>query len=565
MSDIVKRYTFNLRKTTTSVNFQIPINLEEAFKNVKPPVVPSLFKSVCEEILARIASRQLSILPSPLSVLFFNADSTSENTVRNDEIDDVIKMLHYGKKGAGSKQRALKRSVDLQPYRTSVLIRALFRYVEECSNGIHLNLEIPEFGYLLAGPPPFKADTKPDMRAYTRSVDSFLLMSVKRSPVKRDIFCYLMTFLSQIYQLMRDNYRSEPALCGMTRYILADRFGAEMIDIICTDCNRKIETENEECSTSAFIKTHIKPPYCSQVLDMMLEYVPLSYWREALNNPRRGLADKDKISTRISDLQFIVRYGTQGNSRTFLNPKPSQEPVNGRKSKTSVHDTIGGNGAAIKKSSTSPKDTDRSESGENSKSQQTRLRQVEAEETEAEISFDNGDGSDGQVEAMWVMKDNKSVGSASVERHSSVYIHQDSLNGRATENHKSLHAEANRSILFPYSPSPLKKPSSRSKQIINNVAVSSKMAPRRKKNSRKSRSARSRTRKAVKQRSVSNKKTKKKKIRNGRRVKSRRKTTSKLEKGKRKKGKAEERSKSHLSKVPRSKQIQSRNKSRRRR
>ncbi|KAM7536337.1 hypothetical protein Aperf_G00000081517 [Anoplocephala perfoliata] len=436
MSDIVKRYTFDLRKTTTSVNFQIPIKLEEAFKNVKPPVVPSLFKSVCEEILARIASRQLSILPSPLSVLFFNADSMSENTVRNDEIDDVIKMLHYGKKGAGSKQRALKRSVDLQPYRTSVLIRALFRYVEECSNGIHLNLEIPEFGYLLAGPPPFKADSRPDMRAYTRSVDSFLLMPVKRSPVKRDIFCYLMTFLSQIYQLMRDNYRSEPALCGMTRYILADRFGAEMIDIICTDCNRRIETENEECSTSAFIKTHIKPPYCSQVLDMMLEYVPLFYWREALNNPRRGLADKDKISTRISDLQFIVR-----------------------KSKTSVHDTIGGNGAAIKKPSTSPKDTDSSESGENSKSQLRRLRQVEVEETDAEISFDNGDGSDGQVEAMWVMKGNKSVGSASVERHSSVYIHQDSLNGRATENHKSLHAEVNRSILFPYPPSPLKRPS----------------------------------------------------------------------------------------------------------
>lgn len=552
MSDTAKRYTFNLRKTTTSATFQIPINIEEAFKNIKPPVVPSLFRSVCEEILARIASRQLSILPSPLSVLFFNADSMSENAVLNAEIDDVIKMLHFGKKGTSGKQRALKRWVDLQPYRTSVLIRALFRYAEDCSDGIHLNLEIPEFGYLLTGPPPLKADTKPDMRAYTRTMDTFLLVSVKRSPVKRDIFCYLMTFLSQIYQLMRNSYRSEPALCGMTRYILANRFGAEMIAIICTDCNTRIEMEDKGCSTCTFIKAHIKPPYYAQVFDMMLEYIPLSYWREALNNPRRGLADKDKISTRISDLQFIVKYGNQGDNRMSLNAKLSQESAD-----RIVYDMADDNGsddnrAAIKSQSAPPKNMGSSESRE---SRQESSRQIEVEEREVETNCENGEEGaavGGKSEAISILKDSKSSSSVSVDCQSPVFDRRGFLNGKATSatvTHKSPHTKANQSTLFSH-PSPQFKGLSEplKSEAVSRVADSSKMTP--KKDGRKTRTVSSRTRKSVK-RSVSNKK--KKKIRNGRRVKRRRPMTPKIRKGKRKKGKAEKRSRKRGSKTPRSK------------
>ncbi|KAL5106394.1 hypothetical protein TcWFU_008646 [Taenia crassiceps] len=298
--------SFALRKAAANVDFQIPVNFEETLKGVKPPIIPPLFKSVCEEILARIASRQLSILPAPLSTLFFNADAMAGNLLCSAQIDEVIKLLHFEKKGLSEKQRILKRKADLEPHQTSVITRAMFRYIELCSEGIDLTVEFPACGYLVMGPPVHNED-KPELRDYIRSLESFIRVALRKSPIKRDIFCYFMHFLSQIYQLMSDSYRSEPALCGMTRYLLANRFGEELISLRCTECGSKIEENHKGCRVCSYIPTHINPPYQTRVIDMMLEYIPHSYWREKLDDPRAGLVERSGTVTKIDDLNHITQ------------------------------------------------------------------------------------------------------------------------------------------------------------------------------------------------------------------------------------------------------------------
>lgn len=306
MSESTGRRSLALRKTATGVDFQIPVNFEETLKGVKPPIIPPLFRSVCEEILARIASRQLSILPAPLSALFSNADAMAGNLLWTAQIDEVIKLLHFEKKGLNEKQRILKRKADLEPHQTSVITRAMFRYIELCSDGIDLTVEFPVYGYLVLGP-PLHNEGKPDLRSYIRSLDSFFRAALRKNPIKRDIFCYLMHFLSQIYQLMSDSYRSEPALCGMTRYLLASRFGEELISLHCTECESRIKEDHKGCRVCSYIPTHIQPPYQAQVIDMMLEYIPHSYWREKLNDPRGGLVERSGTATKMDDFNSIIQ------------------------------------------------------------------------------------------------------------------------------------------------------------------------------------------------------------------------------------------------------------------
>ncbi|KAH9281847.1 hypothetical protein ECG_05585 [Echinococcus granulosus] len=355
MSESTARRSFSLRKTATGVDFPIPVNFEETLKGVKPPIIPPLFRSVCEEILARIASRQLSILPAPLSTLFVNADAIAGNLLWTARIDEVIKLLHFEKKGLSEKQRILKRKADLEPHQTSVITRAMFRYIELCSEGIDLTVNFPAYGYLVLGPPP-QSEGKPDIKSYIRSLDSFIRAALEKNPIKRDIFCYFMHFMSQIYQLMGDSYRSQPALCGMTRYLLANRFGEEMISLYCTECGLRIEESRKGCQVCSDIATHIKPPYRTQVIDMMLEYIPLSYWREKLNDPRRGLVEQRETSTKIEELNFITQARTVSSVGDFPHFKATSDKgrmISKKGQKKSLVGSSGNNGVSLRKSRTS--------------------------------------------------------------------------------------------------------------------------------------------------------------------------------------------------------------------
>ena len=350
MTEPAPKRTLYFRKTATGVDFQVPINFEETLKGVKPPIIPPLIRSVCEEILARIASRQLSILPAPLSTLFFNSDAMGGSLMRSAQIDEVIKLLHFNKKGLSEQQRIIKRKADLEPHRTSIITRAMFRYIEMCSDGIDLAVNFPAYGYLIIGPPPHH-EGKPDIKSYTHSLESFIRTALNQNPIKRDIFCYLMNFLSQIYQLMADSYRSEPALCGMTRYLLAYRFGEEMVTPFCTSCEKSIRDGNG-CEVCSFITTRIKPPYCARIIDMMLQYVPLSYWRDLLNDPRGGFANPRGISTKIDDLKFFAQRSASGvGDMPHAKAAPEGEATIGKiASKLSSHGSTENNGVSIQKS-----------------------------------------------------------------------------------------------------------------------------------------------------------------------------------------------------------------------
>ncbi|VDD80412.1 unnamed protein product [Mesocestoides corti] len=327
MSERVSRRSFNLRKTATGVDFQIPINFEETFKDAKPPVIPPLIKSICEEIISRIATRQLSILPGPLSTLFSNADALAGNLRRTAEVDEVIKLLHSSNKGISEKQRMVKRKADLEPYQTSVITRAMFRYIELSSDGLALTIEFPANGYLILGPPPSKNDGKPDVKSYTRSLDSFISKALSKNPIKRDIFCYFMQFLSQLYQLMGDGYRSEPALCGMTRYLLASRFANDLINLHCTECSKEIKDGHRGCKACSYVTANLKPPYRPRVINILLEYVPMSYWKDMLTTPRGGFMGRGGITTKLDDLKFVTALKLASDSGDTGKKKNPIEPL----------------------------------------------------------------------------------------------------------------------------------------------------------------------------------------------------------------------------------------------
>lgn len=285
------------------MDFQVPIIFEDVFKGIKTPIIPPLIRSICEELIARVASRQLSILPSPLSTLFFNADAMAGDLRRSAEIDDVIKLLHFGRKDLTDKQRMAQRARDLEPYQTSVITRALFHYIELCSDGIDLTVDFPAFGYIILGPPKMKGDGKPNIKSYNQAIEAFITHSMGRQPIKRDIFCFMMHFLTQIYQLTGDSYRSEPALCGMTRYLLANRFGQELIRLNCTSCHQSIDDDNNGCKVCSYVASSFKPPFRARVIDTMLQYIPLQYWRGTLNISRGSTSHKGVFTTTLEDLK----------------------------------------------------------------------------------------------------------------------------------------------------------------------------------------------------------------------------------------------------------------------
>ncbi|KAL5964129.1 hypothetical protein TSMEX_008074 [Taenia solium] len=414
------RRSFALRKTATGVDFPIPVNFEETLKGVKPPLIPPLFRSVCEEILARIASRQLSILPAPLSTLFSNADAMAGNLLWTAQIDEVINLLHFEKKDLSERQRILKRKEDLESHQTSVITRAMFRYIKLCSGGIDLTVEFPAYGYLVLGPPSHN-EGKPDLKPYIRSLDSFIRAALRKNPIKRDIFCYFMHFLSQIYQLMGDSYRSEPALCGMTRYLLANRFGEELISLRCTECGSRIEEDHKDCRVCSYIPTHIKPPYQTRVIDMMLEYIPHSFWREKLNDPRGGLAERSGTVTKIDDLN----YTTQARKISSVGDLPHVKatPEKGKKTskmgrKFPFVGSSRNNGASLRKSRASTaiiaeesrksiKNKDSEESADKSGDSQGPLNKVKSDDLPR-----NGAGSDviGGSHRSGVVSGPKSIG-----------------------------------------------------------------------------------------------------------------------------------------------------------
>ena len=115
--------------------------------------------------------------------------------------------------------------------------------------------------------------------------------------------------------------------------------------------------QNEsECHVCSFITTRAKPPYCARVIDMMLQYVPPSYWRDLLSDPRGGFAGQRGLSTKIDDLRmFTQKVASSVGDMPQVKAAPVGEASIAKVSKKlSSHGSTENNGVSLQKHRSTP-------------------------------------------------------------------------------------------------------------------------------------------------------------------------------------------------------------------
>ncbi|VDL89893.1 unnamed protein product [Schistocephalus solidus] len=315
------RRSFSLRRVGNSFDFAVPINLEEENKGVKPPVIPSVVSLVCEEIQDRIQTRRLSILPAPLNALFYSVDVLEADFMRSAEVDIMLKFFKSDFRVSGGKDSNIKRRQVCQGYQTDIILRTLFRYFDICDGGVRLKVDFPLAGFAVLGPPYTKNGDNLDINRYVRAWDAVLSVTSESDPIRRDIFCYLMQFITSLYDSANDSYRSDAAVCAMTRFAMATKFAPYMLKLQCTTCHSEIEGENEGCADCALVITNLKAPYVVQVVDNMIQYVPLQFWKSMLHSPRNSSLTRPNLKSIRAEILAALK--TKPNLKQGKGPRLS--------------------------------------------------------------------------------------------------------------------------------------------------------------------------------------------------------------------------------------------------
>ncbi|KAL7057539.1 hypothetical protein AAHC03_016694 [Spirometra sp. Aus1] len=303
---ITGRRSFSLRRVGNTFDFAIPINLEEENKGAKPPVIPSVVSLVCEEIQDRVQTRRLSILPAPLNALLFGVDLLEADFIRSAEVDVVLKFFKSDFR-IGGKDSNIRRRQACQGYQNDIILRTLFRYFDICDGGVRLKVDFPLAGFAVLGPPYTKSGDNLDINRYVRAWDALLSITSESDPIRRDIFCYLMQFISSLYDSANDSYRSDAAVCAMTRFAMATKFAPYMLKLQCTTCQSEIEEENAGCADCALVITNLKAPYVVQVIDNVMQYVPLQFWKSMLHSPRQSSLTRPNIKSIRSEMLAALK------------------------------------------------------------------------------------------------------------------------------------------------------------------------------------------------------------------------------------------------------------------
>lgn len=245
------------------------------------PVIPSTLKACTDELIRRIQSGTLQILPFTLSIL--NSYLVETQKSNKEEIEHLINRLEESKTNTTKIQNKTKQITECITQPTHIVLAGWIQYLQKNSS---VTLTYPENGWIILAPSYLQSKTFNQSR-YLDEVNVCLNKIQSKSASTTIIFVHTMKTLAHLLKQNTDNFRSQLETQILTQLHLAQIFGPYLIKLKCTECNSEIDQSTiTHCNMCNFVDKYLAKPYTVHIVDRLLKYVAPDFWDDLLNNKK---------------------------------------------------------------------------------------------------------------------------------------------------------------------------------------------------------------------------------------------------------------------------------------
>ncbi|KAF8568870.1 hypothetical protein P879_02297 [Paragonimus westermani] len=307
------------------------IDITVKYKHLKSPAVPSCLSICGDEILARVRSGQLRMVPSCWSSMVQNASQLRNNKM--DEVQDLLDILSVEKRQAVDSRDESHRMPEYIVIPTHKIFAALWEFLIQCQQSLCTRLIYPASGWIIMG--PMYSDNFDNVHDahYVKEVRQFVESLRDHAPIRKDMLCYIMSILTELVRDVVDHCRDEPAWASLVRYHIAHQFGPILFKLQCEKCKVVVTEQARTCDYCTVITHYLQRPFLVDITDRLLRHTSVEFWKSVMttNNQRAGNATTTTTATTVDTEQihldimnFLVRQKTYDkNSLLMTRPRPS--------------------------------------------------------------------------------------------------------------------------------------------------------------------------------------------------------------------------------------------------
>ncbi|KAF6772684.1 hypothetical protein AHF37_08143 [Paragonimus kellicotti] len=281
------------------------IDITVKYKHLKSPAVPSCLSICGDEILARVRSGQLRMVPSCWSSMVQNASQLRD--YKSDDVQDLLDTLSVEKRQATVDQDESHRMPEYMVIPTHKIFAALWEFLIQCQQSLCTRLIYPAAGWIIMGPTYSDDFDYVHDAHYVKEVRQFVESLRDHAPIRKDMLCYIMRILTELVHDVVDHCRDEPAWASLVRYHIAYQFGPILFKLQCEKCKVVVTEQARTCDYCTVITYFLQKPFLVDVIDRLLRHTSVEFWKNAMttNNQRAGNATTTTMTTTTVDTEQI--------------------------------------------------------------------------------------------------------------------------------------------------------------------------------------------------------------------------------------------------------------------